>query len=239
MSDIRRIFHGSDHTVSNPAFGKGKPDNDYGSGFYTTEDIDKAREWAATTGDPKSAVINEYSIDLDGLNVLRLDEYGVLAWIAETIYHRGSRNSDSEPLENAIIKKYKIDTSDADVIIGYRADDSYIDIVDAFLQNKLSIDEVERLFKKGDLGEQIFIKSKKAFDTLTFERSTNIDPKGVDNAAETKARMEVFQFLKQRNNAIMLDGFEPTGIVAKDAVKDNYIFNKETQYYEISQKQFE
>ncbi len=36
------LYHGSDVILKKPLYGVGKEDNDYGSGFYTTEDIEKA-----------------------------------------------------------------------------------------------------------------------------------------------------------------------------------------------------
>ena len=38
------LYHGSDHIVEYPSFGVGKPDNDYGSGFYTTRIIERASD---------------------------------------------------------------------------------------------------------------------------------------------------------------------------------------------------
>lgn len=72
--------------------------------------------------------------------------------MAEIISHRGCRGEIAQAVGNKIVEKYKVNTDNADIIIGYRADDSYIDIVDAFLKNQLSVDEVETLFRKGNLG---------------------------------------------------------------------------------------
>ena len=58
---IITLYHGSDHKVSKPLFGKGKKDNDYGSGFYTTRDPEKAAEWAAANG-ANEAYVNYYEI---------------------------------------------------------------------------------------------------------------------------------------------------------------------------------
>lgn len=41
----RKIYHGSSEIIEKPEFGYGKPYNDYGLGFYCTEQIDMAREW--------------------------------------------------------------------------------------------------------------------------------------------------------------------------------------------------
>ena len=40
------IYHGSENIVQNPNLLAGKRHNDYGQGFYCTEDIDLAKEWA-------------------------------------------------------------------------------------------------------------------------------------------------------------------------------------------------
>ena len=39
------IYHGSDHILSKPKFGYGKTYNDYGVGFYCTENPNMAKEW--------------------------------------------------------------------------------------------------------------------------------------------------------------------------------------------------
>lgn len=228
--NILKLYHGSDHIVAKPEYGKGKGDNDYGSGFYTTADIDRAKEWASVNGDV-SAVCNAYEINTDELNVLQLDDYGPLAWIAEIITHRGARGELSMVLANKFIERYKIDTSNADIIIGYRADDSYMDIVDAFLQNQLNVEEVERLFHKGNLGKQVFIKSEKAFHMLQFKGYEYVDTKEITNETEIRARMEVSKFLRTRATQIQLNGFEPNGILAKSSIANNYIYDLEYKYY--------
>ena len=40
------VFHGSDHIVDHPVLNGVKRSNDYGSGFYTTESLELAKEWA-------------------------------------------------------------------------------------------------------------------------------------------------------------------------------------------------
>lgn len=236
MSDIHTLYHGSDRIVNKPLYGFGKEDNDYGSGFYTTEVPQRANEWAVANGNPVSAVCNIYEIDFEGLNILKLDEYGPLTWVAEIIKHRGTRSGESEILGEKIVEKYKIDTENADIIIGYRADDSYLDIVDAFLKNQISIDETERLFRKGKLGEQIFIKSKKAFEEITFKGYDNVDISKFDNHDEIEARIEVSRFLKQRVNSIMLSNYQPVGILARDAVENTLRYNPDTKYYEYCEE---
>lgn len=205
------LYHGSDHILQKPLFGFGKADNDYGTGFYTTQDYTKAAEWAINNGGQDS-IVNIYDIDATGLNIINLDEYGTLAWIAEIIANRGARGEIASLRAEEYIKKYRIDTISADIIIGYRADDSYIDIVDAFLDAQLNVEEVERLFKKGNLGEQIFLKSQKAFNSVSFRGYDHINEKDYNNEAEFIARSEVAKFLRNRASQIVLNNYKPYGI---------------------------
>lgn len=41
------IYHGSDKIIKQPQYGFGNVRNDYGQGFYCTEEIERAGEWAA------------------------------------------------------------------------------------------------------------------------------------------------------------------------------------------------
>ncbi len=42
------VYHGSDHIIEVPAYNGSKRTNDYGYGFYTTESIELAEEWACS-----------------------------------------------------------------------------------------------------------------------------------------------------------------------------------------------
>ena len=67
----RILYHGSDKIIMHPAFGAGKPYNDYGLGFYCTESIDMAREWSV--GKDRDGYANSYGLDCDGLRILDLN----------------------------------------------------------------------------------------------------------------------------------------------------------------------
>lgn len=41
----KTIYHGSDHIIEKPKFGYGKSYNDYGIGFYCTQNPNMAKEW--------------------------------------------------------------------------------------------------------------------------------------------------------------------------------------------------
>ena len=77
-----RLYHGSEKIIEKPEFGKGARNNDYGKGFYCTENIELAREWACAK--QKNGYVNIYDLDMSGLQVLNLNsqEYNILNWLA-------------------------------------------------------------------------------------------------------------------------------------------------------------
>ena len=58
--------------------------------------------------------------------------------------------------------------SKVDVIIGYRADDSYFKYADSFVSNSLSLRGLNRALRLGKLGEQTVVISEKGFTHLKF-----------------------------------------------------------------------
>ena len=62
-----------------------------------------------------------------------------------------------------------------DVIIGYRANDSYFSFANAFLNNTLSLAQLEKAMYLGELGEQTVLKSQKSFERIRFVRSEAAD----------------------------------------------------------------
>ena len=84
------LWHGSQKIIEAPQFGLGKVHNDYGQGFYCTESLDLAREWACS-GDA-DGFVNRYELDMTDLKVLDLlsPHYSVLHWIA-SFFSQGHR----------------------------------------------------------------------------------------------------------------------------------------------------
>lgn len=56
-----------------------------------------------------------------------------------------------------------------DLITGYRADDSYFDYAETFLNNAITVEQLSHAMQLGKLGEQIVIKSKFAFSKIKYE----------------------------------------------------------------------
>lgn len=165
------LWHGSDRIVEVPKFGLGKIHNDYGRGFYCSENAELAKEWACTGGNDGYA--NRYELNMDGLRLLNLasPDYSILHWITLLIENRSFR-MDSAMEKGAadyLRKHFLIDAAAYDVIKGWRADDSYFSYARAFLSNSISVEQLGRAMKLGNLGEQIVLKSERAFERIYFE----------------------------------------------------------------------
>ena len=70
-------------------------------------------------------------------------------------------------LRNGFANRYSLDTEYLN--IGYRADDSYFDYAESFLNNGISVQQLAKAMRLGKLGEQIVVKSKYAFSLLHYE----------------------------------------------------------------------
>jgi hypothetical protein len=165
------VYHGSENTIKQPVYGKGVQYNDYGRGFYMTKDKGLAGEWAVLTT-AKAGYINEYRFDANSLMVLNLDRLPIKYWVAILMDNRKGQYTDIVLQDIKSYKqKYLIDISGFDAIIGWRADDSYFQFVEDFVSRNLSIENLQKSMHLGNLGQQVCIKSERAFAKLEFIRS--------------------------------------------------------------------
>ena len=171
------LYHGSKYIIEKPTLRGGKETNDYGYGFYCTENIELANEWACP--DNNDGYSNKYILDMTGLNVLDLTkpEYNILNWIALLLQFRVPKGMtpNDEMAREYILKNFSIDLTKVDVIIGYRADDSYFSFARDFLKNTITVSQLSRAMELGKLGIQVVLHSQKAFDQLKYIESTIAD----------------------------------------------------------------
>ena len=196
MKDI--LYHGSYEIVKKPEYGKGRLNNDYGRGFYCTKHIELAKEWASST--TSKGYVNAYEIDLSKLQVLNLleDKYHILHWLALLLSNR--EITANAPITKQGIKyikdNYLIDTSKYDVVVGYRADDSYFSFARDFLNNTITLQQLSNAMKLGSLKEQYVLISPKAFKQIIYLESIEVDTSIYFRKREDrdyKARKEYFE----------------------------------------------
>lgn len=161
------LFHGTPDKIVTPMYGKGKEKHDYGNGFYLTENIDLAREWAVCRPNEGVGYVHQYELEIDELKILDFQDQGVLAWLSELMKHRDASDSKRyRMLAKKFIEKYSIDTDKYDVIKGWRANASYFYIAKEFVRDNIDLDILEELLSLGGLGIQYCIKSELAYSKL-------------------------------------------------------------------------
>lgn len=173
-----RFYYGADRLVLKPLFNYGNPSNDYGLGFYMTKDKEIARLWASKNDN--GGYLIEYDVDTKPLKILYLNnntDDDVLKWISILVNHRFSKEELSE--HQSIIKwldeHYHMPLEQYDMIVGYRADDSYFDYSRDFVNNNLSLEKLKDTMILGKLGLQYVLISKKSFKHIKYVNSERIE----------------------------------------------------------------
>lgn len=167
------IYHGSQNIIESPQYGVGKRYNDYGLGFYCTEDIELAKEWSVDY--KRDGYVNCYRLDDSDLKILCLNDstYCIMHWLAVLLENRrfDVNSALAKAAKEYILSNFLLDTSAYDLIIGYRADDSYFSFADDFIKGVISYRQLNNAMHLGNLGEQIVLKSPKAFEQISFMKS--------------------------------------------------------------------
>jgi len=168
-----KLYHGSAVVVRKPTYGIGRPYNDYGLGFYCTQSLDLAKEWSVDEG--RDGFANTYSLDLSGLTVLHLEDkpYCILHWLSVLLQNR-SFELDTELAADAkdyITTHFPVDTTIADAVTGYRADDSYFTFARNFLNGAIPLTRLAEAMRLGRHGLQFMVRSERTFERLRFQQA--------------------------------------------------------------------
>ena len=161
------LYHGTPDEVVNPVYGGGQDKHDYGRGFYLTEDIELAKEWAVCRPSQQNGWVHKYELDCTDLKIFDFQKKNVLSWLAELMKHRDAADTKRyRMLAAKFIEKYGIDVSSYDVIKGWRSDASYFYIDKEFVRDNIDVEILEELLSLGGLGIQYCLKSELAFSKL-------------------------------------------------------------------------
>ena len=183
------VYHGSNRIIEKPVYNGSRRTNDYGYGFYTTESLELAKEWACGAG--QDGYANRYELTLDGLSILNLNspEYSILNWLAILARYRSywQKGSIAEEAKEYLQKNFFIDPTPYDVIIGNRADDSYFTFAQDFVAGAISLAKLSEAMRLGKLGEQIVLKSERAFTQIQF---LGAEPADAETYYEKKSRRD-------------------------------------------------
>lgn len=195
------LYHGSQYRIEKPVFGGGRAANDYGRGFYCTESESLACEWAVS--EKHDGYANCYEFRDDGLSTLDLNGtgYTILHWLAVLLEHRtfDTRYGLSTLAKQYLTENFHVDVEAYDVIRGYRADDSYFSFAQDFISGAISYPQLTTAMRLGKLGEQIVLKSRRAFSRLKFisaKEAVREDWLDAKESRDTSARRDYFDMRK-------------------------------------------
>lgn len=209
MDKTITVYHGSEKNIKVPIFGEGRKNNDFGLGFYCTQNLGLAKEWAVSS--ISDGFANEYSLNTEFLKILNLNspEYTILNWIAVLVESRlfSLRTPVARRAKKYLIDNFDVNVNAYDVIIGYRADDSYFDYAESFLNNAVSVEQLSRAMRLGKLGEQIVIKSQYAFSCLEykgFQMAKREEYYDLRKARDDNANKSYLKMLEEENDGLYI-----------------------------------
>ena len=208
------LLHGTDHIIEVPDINIGNEHNDYGKGFYCTKAEEMAKEWACKQN--TDGFVNRYELNTDGLKTLDLTDghHTVLNWIAILLKYRTFKLSSEIAIDarDYIIEHYSVNISDYDVVVGYRADDSYFQYAESFVSNGLPLRSLNKALQLGKLGEQTVLVSQKAFNQIKFIDAAPVSkdeyyPKFIDrdSSARKAFKQEIKKSKLYRDDIFVLD----------------------------------
>ena len=120
----------------------------------------------------KNGYANCYELECDGLKILDLNDgkYCILHWLVILLQNRKFDIPSALALEakDYLLKNFSVDYDKYDVIIGYRADDSYFSFAQDFLNGTISYRQLNRAMYLGKLGQQFVLKSKASFEHIQY-----------------------------------------------------------------------
>lgn len=221
MEKLLTLYHGSEQIVEKPVFGKGRENNDFGLGFYCTESPELAKEWAVSS--LRNGFSNRYTLDTEYLKVLNLNspDFTILNWIAVLVEHRlfSIKTPVAKRAKRYLIDNFGVNVNAYDLITGYRADDSYFDYAESFLNNGISVEQLARAMRLGKLGEQIVIKSKFAFSKLRYEGFDIAEKEQyyvLRKARDDEANRLYFKLLEEESDGLYIQDIMRGGIKNDD-----------------------
>lgn len=120
------VYHGSALEVSKPLVALGRPNLDFGQGFYISNLREQAERWAAriATRRMEKPVLNVYEFDFDAAKQYRYLKFSFYdkAWLDFIVANR----------------KGKMLWKDYDVVEGGVANDNVIDTVEDYMRGRMS-----------------------------------------------------------------------------------------------------
>lgn len=104
-------------------------------------------------------------------------QVSILHWLAILLENRRFQITSTLAREarSYILQYFHVPYEQADIIIGYRADDSYFAFANDFLNGTISLSQLGKAMYLGKMGEQIVLKSEEAYQHIRFQGYEEVD----------------------------------------------------------------
>lgn len=167
LNDNTILYHGATAIVREPLTRVGRPDLDFGPGFYVTNDHSQAENWAITKASRKKnlkGILNIYKFDqrlfeLESNYSLKIFPSYNVEWLDFVAFSRKGRQP----------------WSDLDWIEGGIANDSVISTVDAYVDGLITAEKAMDALVREELKHQVCISNQEIIDKyLTFIESVEL-----------------------------------------------------------------
>ncbi len=195
------LFHGARDDI------KGEIDvnhslglNDFGSGFYLGETLQQASTWVAAN---RNASV--YCFYLKNNKALQCKEFFTnREWLYAVLYYRHAFSEDNVPND---VKKIVDEIESLDYLIAPIADNKMYEIINNFIEKKITDEACLHALAMTDLGKQFVLKSQKAINNLVFldrlylcrkEKDDYLKIKTkVDNESYNKVKMSLLEYRRK------------------------------------------
>lgn len=210
-----KLFHGSKNIVEFPTLDFSKNNDDFGHGFYCYELEELAKEHSVSLFD--NGFLNNYEIDIDFLNVINLCDkpFSLMHWITLLLEHRFF-DLENENIKSRLFEKFHFDIKNFDVVIAYRADCSAFFIVEDFLNNKISYQQLKRTIKDYDLEKEVVLISERAIKEIKFLGCEQISSYEYFKMGRVRDDRLLKLYFKEKNNQRIKDNLFINDILKED-----------------------
>lgn len=158
------VYHGSIIEVDKPFVALGRPNLDFGQGFYVTDLRQQAERWAKRMGTRRlsAPILNVYKLDIEAarreFRYLKFDAYDK-SWLDFIVANR----------------KGRMQWKDYDLVEGGVANDNVIDTVEDYIRGRMSAEAALVELLKHQPNNQLCILNQQIIDLyLHFVESINI-----------------------------------------------------------------
>lgn len=156
-----KLYHGSVVSVKNPNLRQGRPNTDYGKGFYTTVDFDQAERWSRIRRDRAGggkAVVSVYEA---GDDLLQRKDFRIMEYNGAT----------KEWLDFVVANRRYASLHDYDIVLGPVANDNLYATISLYENGELSAEAAVVQLKTHILFNQVSFHTDRALSQLNFVES--------------------------------------------------------------------